>query len=56
MNPQNQKSLNLDLISRRNHRMNRGEFSENKNSENPKLRMKFTQFMILKMKSKAIRR
>ena len=29
MNPQNKRSLNLDLISRRNHRMNNREISEN---------------------------
>ena len=47
-NPRNQKSLNLDLISRRNHRMNKGEIFENKNHKNPKIRMKLTQIMILK--------
>ena len=29
MNPRNQKSFNLDLISRKNHQMNNGDFSEN---------------------------
>ena len=48
MNPRNQKSPNLDLISRRNHRMNRGDFFENENSEKSKLRMNLTQIMILK--------
>ena len=47
MNPRNKKSLNLDLISRRNHQMNIGEFSENENRKKPKLRMKLTQIMIL---------
>ena len=28
MNPQNKKSLDLDLISQRNHQMNIGDFSE----------------------------
>ena len=32
-NPHNQKSFNLNLILPRNHQMNRGEFSENKNRE-----------------------
>ena len=31
MNPQNQKSMNLTLISRRNQRLNRWVFSENIN-------------------------
>ena len=48
MNPWNQKSLNLDLISLRNHRMNRGEISEIKNHKNSKLTTKLTQIMILK--------
>ena len=48
MNPRNQKSLILDLISQRNHRMNRGKIFENKNHEKSKLRMKLTQVMILK--------
>ena len=48
MNPRNQKSLNLDLRSRRNHRMNRSEISEKKNREKPKLRMNLIQIMILK--------
>ena len=48
MNPQNQKSLNLDLILQRNHRMNKREISKNKNHEKAKLRTKFTQIMILK--------
>ena len=47
-NPRNQKSLNLDLISQRNHQMNIGEISENENCEKPKIRMKLTQIMILK--------
>ena len=47
-NPRNKKSLSLNLISRINHQMNRGEFSENENSENPKLRIKLTEIMILK--------
>ena len=51
-NPHNQKSLNFDLISRRNHQMNIGEISENKNHEIPKLRMKLTQIMILKLNLK----
>ena len=48
MNPQNQKSLNLDLILPRNHRMNRCDFLENKNHENSKLRLKLNQIRILK--------
>ena len=47
-NPQNKKALNLDVISRRNQRMNRGDFSENKNNEIMKLRMKLNHIMILK--------
>ena len=46
--PLNQKSLNLDLVSRRNHQMNRGGFSKNKNHENPKLRLKLNQILIVK--------
>ena len=48
MNPQNKKSLNLDLISGRNHQMNRGAISKNYNRENPKLGLKFNQITILK--------
>ena len=48
MNPRNKKPLNLDLISQRNHRMNRGEIFENKNHENLKLRLKLNQITILK--------
>ena len=48
-NPRNQKSLNLDFISRRNHQINISEISKNKNYENLKLRMKLTQIMILKL-------
>ena len=33
MTPQNQKSMNLTLISRRNRRLNREDFSENVNRE-----------------------
>ena len=47
-NLQNQKSLNLDLILQRNHRMNRGDFFENENHKNPKLRTKLNQITILK--------
>ena len=47
-NPWNQKSLNLTLILQRNHRMNRGEISENKNHEKPELRKKLPQITILK--------
>ena len=39
-NPRNQKSLDLDLISWRNHRMNRG-------AKKPKIGMKLTKIMIL---------
>ena len=46
--PRNQNSLDLNLISRGNHIMNRGEISENKNQENLKLRTKLNQIMILK--------
>ena len=46
MNPRNQKSLNLDLNSRRNHRMNMREIYEIKNHEKSKLKMKLTQIMI----------
>ena len=48
MNPRNQKSLNLDLISWRNHRMNIGEFFENKNRKKTKLRTKLNQIMTQK--------
>ena len=47
-NPWNQESLDLDLISRRNHRINIGEISENKNHKNPKLRLKLNHIKILK--------
>ena len=47
-NPQNQKSLNLTLISRRNERVNRGEIFEKLKSRKPKLRLKLNQIMILK--------
>ena len=46
MNTRNQKSLNLDLISRRNHQMNMREISEIKIHEKPKL--KLTQITIRK--------
>ena len=42
------KLLNLDLISQRNHRMNKREISENEKCEKPKSRTKLTQIMILK--------
>ena len=48
MNPRNQKSLNLDLISQRNHRMNKREIFKKENLEKQKLRTKLTQIMILK--------
>ena len=47
-NPRNQKSLNLDLISQRNHPMNGGEIFENKNRENTKLITRLTHITILK--------
>ena len=47
-NLRNQKSLNLDLISRRNHRMNMREISEIKIRERPKLKLKLTQITIQK--------
>ena len=41
--PRNQKSLNLDLILGRNHRMNIGDFPENVKREKLKLRAKLNQ-------------
>ena len=32
-NPRNQKSMNLTLIMQRNRRLNRGDFSKNRNHE-----------------------
>ena len=52
MNPWNKKSLNLDLISQRNHQMNKREFFENKNHETTKLRTKLNQITILKKNEK----
>ena len=49
MNPQNQKSLNLDLISLRNHRMNKREFSKIKIHKKLKLKLKLIQIMIQKL-------
>ena len=46
MNPQNQKSLNLNIISGRNHRMNMREIYEIKIRE--KLKLKLTQITIQK--------
>ena len=46
-NPQNQKSHNLDLISWRYHRMNKGDFSE-KCSEKLKLIAKLNKIKVLK--------
>ena len=45
-NPQNQKSLNLDQDSQKNHQVNKREISEIKNHEKPKLKLKLTQIMI----------
>ena len=42
MNPQNKKSLNLDMILQRNHQMNKGIFFENVKNEKLKIRMKLT--------------
>ena len=41
-NPRHQKSMNLTLISRRNWRLNRDNFSENLKNEKPKIKIKFT--------------
>ena len=43
MNPWNQKSLNLDLILQRNHRMHRSEIFEIKIHEKPKMKSKAIQ-------------
>ena len=48
MNPQNQKSRNLDLTSQRNHRLNRREISEIKILEKQKLKLVLTQTTIAK--------
>ena len=42
----NQKLLNLDLISGRNHQMNKREIYENENHKKPKLKTKLTQITI----------
>ena len=47
-NPQNQKSMNLTLILRRNQRFNREDFSEIKITKLTKIRTKLTEIMILK--------
>ena len=47
-NPWNQKLMNLTLISRRNRRLKRDNFSENVKSENPKSRMKLLKITIRK--------
>ena len=47
-NPQNKKSLNLDQDLRRNHQMNKREFSEKENHKKPKLKLKLTQITIQK--------
>ena len=39
-NPQNQKSLNLDQDSKRNHRVNKREISEIKNFKKTKIEIK----------------
>ena len=41
-NPWNQKSLNLDQDSQRNHQVNKREISEIENREKPKLKLKLT--------------
>ena len=46
MKPQNQKSLNLDLISQRNYQMNRREIFEIEIRK--KLKLKLTKIMIRK--------
>ena len=46
MNPRNQKSLNLDQDSPRNHQMNMKEIFEIKNHKKPKLKLKFTKITI----------
>ena len=56
MNPWNKKSLDLDMISRRNRQMNIGEISENKNREKTKIKNEINSNYDSKMKSKAIRR
>ena len=54
MNPWNQKSLDLDRISRRNHQMNRGEIFENKNHGKTEIKNEIDSIDDSKMKSKAI--
>ena len=56
MNPRNQKSLNLDQDSRRNHQVNKREISKIKNHVKPKLKLKLTETNNSKLKSKAIGR
>ena len=48
MNPWNQISMDLRLISRINHQMNRREISEIEISEKSKLKLKLTQIFIRK--------
>ena len=55
-NPLNKKSLNLDLISRRNHPMNRSEISKKKKIMKIKIKNEINSNYDLKTKSKAIRR
>ena len=40
MNPQNKKSMNLTLISRRNRRLKRGDISKNVNRDFTKIKTK----------------
>ena len=54
-NPRNQKSLNLDLISRINHQMNKGKISENKIAKT-EIKREINSNYNSKMKFKAIRR
>ena len=46
MNPQNQKSLNLDQDLQRNHQVNKREIFEIKNRGEPKLKLQLTKIMI----------
>ena len=55
-NPRNKKSRDLVLVSRRNHRMNREDFSENKNHEITENKNKINSNYNFKLKLKAIRR
>ena len=56
MNPQNQKSLNLTMISWRNHQMNRCDFSEKIKIMKTEIKNKINSNYGLKIKSKAIQR